>query len=91
MIKRFLCMLVLLLALALPAFGGHVKVSGAFCEGECTNGRCSACGVSCADGNRTASPGKDASGRISPGINDTTGPGLLMFALAFFIVYKIRS
>lgn len=89
MIKRFVCLLVLVLTLSMPAFGGHVKVGGAYCDGDCVNGRCSGCGAGCSDGNRMA-PTKGGAQAL-PGVTDAVSPELLLFALAFFIVIKLRS
>ena len=89
MIKRFVCVLVLLFALSLPAFGGHIRIGGAYCEGSCAGGRCSECGAECSDWQLMSTSAKGG-GQTLPDSADVE-PGFLLFAFAFFIVFRLRS
>jgi hypothetical protein len=80
MIKRFVSLVVLLFALSLPAFGGHVRVgSGLYCEGNCTGKACPVCGDPCA-GRSSSEPPTDGS------LID----GLPVLAFGLFIARKRR-
>lgn len=92
MIKRFVTIFVLLLALAMPAFGGHVKPSGVYCDGGCSGGACAVCGADCGVILMSAST-------IDEGeIKDTSSASpqgdelssLFVFALALFMAYRMR-
>ena len=86
MIKRCFSICVLLLALALPIFGGHTKPSGAYCE-PVDNVTCFADGGSGRAAVRSGGEIKDTSSASPQG---DMMSGLFVFALALFMAYRMR-
>src|SRR5215216_2690361 len=77
MIRRCLCVFVLLMVLAMPVFSGIVKPSGAYCEAV----DCVTCFDASCDGGlygATVAPGGDVMS------------GLLVLALTLFMVYRLK-
>ena len=94
MIKRFFSVCVLLLALVLPALGGHVKPGGVYCDGVCSGGACTVCGADCGIRGGSSAPVsdkgeiKDTSSR--PPARGSLEDDLFVFGLALFMFYRLR-
>jgi hypothetical protein len=89
MIKRCFSICVLLIALALPAFGGHVRVGGVLCEGDCIASRCNMCGAECSDGGMMMAQGETKDTSSEPPASGSLEDGLFILAL-LFMVYRLR-
>ena len=84
--RKLLAVVVLLVALSMPVIAGRVTGGGEYCPVV----DCVTCvDESCPDTNSITPIGK--SGRTSPGATDSLTPGLMLFALALLIVFKLRS
>lgn len=80
MIKRLLVVTALLFALSLPVSAGRVVSGGGYCDKvDC---------ITCVD---ESCPDTNAVDKGKPDVADSVAPLVMLLALAFFIVVRLRS